>query len=359
MTTGAGSPESPDNPEARDSGRSLRSRKVAAWVAVLIASVLIPLSVATVWMVNTVTSTRNYVATVAPIAKNPAVTGYVASAATNELFRQFDVQSTIANTLPKPARFIAAPLTNDIHRFTLNQINSLLLSPWFYNLWYQANLRAHRSLVSFLTKGPTARAARLHSITLDVTPVLTEGISKLDAHGVTVFDPVATAIRQSRELHLSLVSNTQVARARILFSLLSDLGWFTPLIASITSVVALILAVDRRKTLLRIAVGAGLVSIVMLASITLARSFFIGSVQSPAAAAAAAVIFDTLLHFLTSGLRYLLAACVLIAVGAYLAGPSRWATSARSSGATAWRATRSSATAMLASAKRERSNSSA
>ena len=73
------------SPPAR---RLRRTRAVIAWVLVVLAVVLVPISVVTVWAVNTVTDTDHYVATLAPLARERVVTDYVAMDATDQPVRE-------------------------------------------------------------------------------------------------------------------------------------------------------------------------------------------------------------------------------------------------------------------------------
>ena len=59
----------PDGPKKKP--RARRTRGIIAWVLIVLASLLIPVSVISVWAIRTVTNTDQYVATMAPLARNP------------------------------------------------------------------------------------------------------------------------------------------------------------------------------------------------------------------------------------------------------------------------------------------------
>ncbi len=50
-------------------------RRISAWVLVVLASILIPVSVISVWAIRTVTNTDQYVKTMAPLAAQPGHCG--------------------------------------------------------------------------------------------------------------------------------------------------------------------------------------------------------------------------------------------------------------------------------------------
>ncbi len=93
------------------------------------------------------------------------------------------------------------------------------------------------------------------------------------------------------------------------------------------AILAVALAMERRKTLLRLAVGVALMSLLVLvgycrwaaASSSARRSS--GGFKSQGAAA----VWDTVLRFLKADLRWTLLASVLVAFGAWVAGPARYA----------------------------------
>ena len=87
-------------------------RRISAWVLVVLASILIPVSVISVWAIRTVTDTDQYVATMAPLARNPVIIDHLAARATDALFSTHVVQNKVTNALPKKAKPLVVPITN-------------------------------------------------------------------------------------------------------------------------------------------------------------------------------------------------------------------------------------------------------
>src|SRR6185312_10308641 len=56
-----------------------KGRRVISTVLVVLAAILTPISVITVWTANTVTNTDHYVATVGPLASNPDIQGAISN----------------------------------------------------------------------------------------------------------------------------------------------------------------------------------------------------------------------------------------------------------------------------------------
>lgn len=313
----------PVQPPARRRPKLRRTRAVVAWVLVVLAVILVPVSVITVWAVNTVTDTDHYVATLAPLAHERVVTDFVAADATNQLFEKLNVQKNIGKALPQKASFLAAPLSNTLHGFVERQLKDLLRSTWFQNLWDSLNRSTHTTLVNVLT-GKTTPGKRANQVIVNLTPVVTKAIDQLDAHGVTLFDQVRTQLAAAQSLTLQLASSKQIAEGRKFFKIASDLGWAAPVLAVVAIVAAVGVAVDRRKTLLRIAVGVCLLVLLLLAGLALGRSFFLSHAAARVSPTVTGAIFDTVIRFLKHGLRGVLLISAIVAVLLWLAGPARW-----------------------------------
>ena len=88
----------------------------------------------------------------------------------------------------------------------------------------------------------------------------------------------------------------------------------------------------RRRALIGVGLGVAASMVVLAIGLLIARSIYLNSVPAsvlPTDAAAAA--FDALVHFLRQGLRVVLAVGLVIAIGAFITGPSRAAVRTRAS----------------------------
>jgi len=311
-----------ETPAAATPTRRHRVRRVIAWVLVVVVSIFVPLSVVTAWAVKTVTNTDRYVATIAPVVKEKVVTDYAALRITDKLFSSVNVQQKLTNALPKKADFIAAPVTTQLKSFTETRVRKLLQSEWFYNFWTNANRRLHGKLVDYLTGTGTPVVQRAKQIGIDLTPAVNKAIDALDAQGVTVFDPVKSRLQNA--LQFQLLDQQQVKKVRGAFHLAKTIGWVLPLVTLILLALALIAAVDRRKTLLRAAVGSAIAIGVFQAGFALGRTYFIS--QAPHAPSdVTGTLWDTMLRYLHNGLHDVLVVVILIAIVCWFVGPSSWA----------------------------------
>jgi hypothetical protein len=302
-------------------------RRISAWVLVVLACILIPISVISVWAIRTVTNTDQYVETMAPLARNQVIIDGLATQATNALFSSNKVKDRVSEALPKSAKPIVAPVLSAVKTYIHGLALKVLESPKFGQLWDTLNRHSHDAVIGILTGKKTPLQEKVEKggkIVLNLSPALNNLIEDANAHGVTLFNPIKSASNQG--LSFTVVSQKQVSKFSGLFNLIIKLKWIIPIVALGLAILAMLLAVERRKTLLRLAVGVALMTLVLQVGYSLGRITFLNQAASGGFRSnSAAAVFDTVLRFLKADLRWTLLASVLVAFGAWVAGPARYA----------------------------------
>ena len=307
--------------------RARRTRGIIAWVLVVLASLLIPISVISAWAITTVTNTDQYVATMAPLARNEVIVNHLATKATDELFSTKVVQNKVTDALPPKAKPLVQPLVTQLKSYVHGVALKLFQSEQFGRLFDALNRRTHDTVVDILTGKQTTLTKALGKngqVVLNLTPSLNQLIDKLNARGVTLFNPLKPILTQSNGLGLTVVDKSQVSKFSGMFNTLVTLGWAVPVTAVVLGVLGVVLAVQRRKTLLRLAVGIGLFTLLLLGALAYGRTAFLNQASSHNFdVGVSAAVWDTLIRFLKADLRWTLLGCVIVALGAWLAGPAR------------------------------------
>jgi hypothetical protein len=334
-------PGGPPQPPAQEKRRRRHlPRRISAWVLVVLASILIPISVISVWAIRTVTNTDQYVATMAPLARDPVIVDHLASRATNALFSTGIVQRKVTEALPAKAKPIVAPVVKEVHTYVYGLAVKVFSSPQFGQLWDTLNRHSHDAVINILTGKQTPlqkKLAKAGAIAINLSPALNNLISSANSHGVTLFNPIRS-VSQGNALNFTIVSKQQVSKFSGLFNLIVKLKWLVPIIALVLAILAVALAMEHRKTLLRVAVGVALVTLLLLAALSLGRVTFLNEAAAGGFnRQASGAVWDTILRFLKTDLRWMLLASVLVALGAWLAGPARYAVWIRSTCATGGR----------------------
>ncbi len=313
--------------------RARRARGISAWVLVVLASLLIPVSVISVWAIRTVTNTDQYVTTMAPLARNQVIVDHLAAKATDALFSTHIVENKVTAALPPKAKPIVTPIVNQVHSYVEGLALKFFESPQFGKLWDTLNRHTHDAVVDVLTGKQSKLTQKLEkggAIVVNVTPALNNIIDRANAKGITLFNPAKAILTQGDKLGVTVVSKSQVSQFTGLFNLIVKLKWVIPAIALALAALAIGIAVQRRKTLLRLAIGVALVTLLLLAGLALGRITFINQASGHVNGQVAAAVWDTMLRFLKTDLRWMLLAAVLVALGSWLAGPARYAVWIRS-----------------------------
>ena len=321
--------------------RARRTRGIIAWVLVVLASLLIPISVIAVWAIKTVTNTDQYVATMAPLARNPVIVDHLAQKATDELFSTHIVQNKVTSVLPKAAKPIVPPIMAQLKTYVNQVALKVFQSPKFGELWDTLNRHSHQAVINTLTGKQTPFQQKVNkagAVVVNVAPAVTNLIDQLDARGVTVFDPLKAIVAKSDNVAVTVVSKQQVQQYSGIFNLIVKLRWVIPIVSLVLALIGILIGVDHRKVVLRMAVGVSLMTVLLLAALSLGRNRFlnVAGVHNLNTQVAAA-IWDTLLRFLKGDLRWTLFAAVLAAVIMWLIGPARYAVWVRVHCATAGR----------------------
>jgi hypothetical protein len=323
--------EAQETPKSRP--RARRTRRITAWVLVVLASLLIPISVISVWAIRTVTDTDQYVATLAPLARNPIIVDHLAQRATDELFSTHIVQDKVTAALGPKAKPIITPIVAEVHAYVYGLALKVFESPKFGRLWDTLNRHTHDAVIDVLTGKQSPLTQKLEKgggIAVNVTPAINNLIDQANAKGITLFNPLKPVLSKGNGLGVSVVSKSQVSKFTGLFNAIVTLKWAVPVVALVLAILGIVIAVEHRKTLLRMAIGIALVTMLLLAGLSLGRITFINQAGHTFNRQVAGTVWDTMLRYLMTDLRWMLLVVVLVAFGAWLAGPARYAVWIRS-----------------------------
>jgi hypothetical protein len=315
---------------AKKKPRARRTRGIISWVLIVLASLLIPISVISVWAIRTVTNTDQYVATMAPLARNPIIIDHLAARTTDALFSSHIVQNKVTGLLPAKAKPLVVPITNEVKSYVQGVALKFYESPAFGKLWDELNRHTHAAVIDIM-EGKTSplleRASKGGAIVVNVAPALKTIVQQLDQRGVTLFNPVKAITSQGgKGLGITVVTKQQVDKYSGLFNTIVELGWAVPIAALVLGILSIAVATRRRKALLRVTVGIALVTLLFLAALATGRNFFLNEAASLSLRRdVAGAVWDTLLRYLKTDFRWMLLVSLLVAFFAWVFGPARYA----------------------------------
>lgn len=325
--------------QAEGERHHVRGLSVLSGILVVLACVLAPLSVVSVWADRIISDTDQYVETVAPLAEQPEVRAAVADQVTTAVLANLDVDKVTGDALdalasqdnvPRAAAAaipgLRAALVNGIEGFVRDQVVRILATPEFATVWAQVNRTAHEQVVNLL-EGNQGGAVTTegNAVTLDLAPVVAEVRTQLVDQGFSLADRIPTVHKS-----FVLVQSDSVTKAQWAYRALNTLGTWLPVIALALLVVGVLLARDSRRALLRGGLGLAASMIVLGAALAIARTWYVN--ETPAdvlTSGAAGEVFDTLVRFLRTGLRAVGVFGLVLAIAAFLSGSSTAAVGVR------------------------------
>jgi hypothetical protein len=323
----------------RRTGRQ-RWRTIVATLLIVLACLLAPLSVVAVWARNQVTNTDRYVATVAPLAEDPAIQNAIADQITAQVFTYIDVRgltNEVVDALATrglPPRLAAqlqaltVPIASGVEGFTRTQVGKVVQSQAFADAWVQANRVAHDELVKALTgEGGGAITVEDNRVSVNMAPFIQTVKQQLTAAGFTLAARIPEV-----NASFTVFQSDSITRARSAFNLLNTLGVWLPVIVLILIVLGVYVARDHRRALVGAGLGVALGMLVLALGLAIFRSIYLNGVPADVLPHdAAAVLYDTIVRFLRAGLRTVLVLGLVVAAGAFLTGQSVTAVRTRES----------------------------
>jgi hypothetical protein len=322
-------------------GRAARQRwrTVVATLLIVLGCVLAPLAGVAVWARNQVTNTDRYLATVAPLASDPAIQNAIADQITAQVFTYIDVQGLTVQAVDALAerrdlppelvtrlQALSVPIANGVQSFTRTQVGRVVESPAFADAWLQANRLAHEELVKALTgQGGGAITVENDTVSINLAAFIQTVKQQLIAAGFTLAERIPQV-----NASFVLFQSKDITRARSAFNLLTTLGTWLPVIALLLIGLGVYVARDHRRALIGAGLGVAVAMLALALGLAVFRSIYLDAVPATVLPHdAAAVLYDTIVRFLRAGLRTVFVLALVVAAGAFLTGRSITATRTR------------------------------
>jgi hypothetical protein len=314
-----------------------RWRAPVAAVLITVGCVLAPVSVLAVWAASQVSDTDRYVANMAPLIRDPAIQHALSARITAEIESRLDVGALVSSTsaelagdhLPGLSALLSnfsGPITSGVNNLVGTTVARAVASPAVATVWDTANRTAHAGLVKVLSgQGNGTFTVVNGEVVLSLGPLVTQVKQDLVARGLTIADKIP-AVNPT----FPLFEAPNLAKAQQGYRLITTLRWVLPFLALALLAAGIWVARRHRRALLGAALGLSASMLVLAIALAIARAIYLNSVPPTVLPPdAAAVLYDTLIGFVREGLRVLLVIGLVVAAGAFLAGPSSAAVATR------------------------------
>jgi hypothetical protein len=313
-----------------------RVRSVVAAVLVLVGALLAPAALTARWTDHVVGDTDRYVETVAPLADSPPVQAAVAGRISAEVLAHVDVEALadaavaalagrdLPPTAEQALRALGPPLADRIRGFIEERVLDVVRSDAFSTAWDEANRAAHAQLVAVLTGEGAVRVGD-DGVSVGLAAFVEAVRADLLNRGFAAAERIPPV-----EASFTLVWPEDLARAQRAFAVLDATAAWLPLGAVALLAAGIGLARRRRVAVVSGALTVAAATAALGVAIAVARPLYLDAVPAELLPVdAAGAVFDTLLRSLRDGVRAVVLAALLVAVGTALTGRSAAAVSVR------------------------------
>ena len=319
----------------------LRRWSVAAMV--LVAAIAILAGTVATWTHSVLFNTDKYVETVAaPIGKDPAATQRLADTVSAKTIEATDFENRVREVLPPEAQFLASPLTVQVQQFLNTKVAELLQTDTAYNAWLKINATVHEQLVALLRNESNRFIVEGDDVSLSLVPLIARALALVDEYmpsalesRITIpqIDPEAPYDQQVAELSAALgrplpadfgtvviFKDTNIQQAQQVVRIFDRLVILLWVVAALLIVLALVLSPWRLRTLLELALGTLVATLIARAAIKYFENNLLDAISRQGEQNAARSVITSLVANLGSFTTWLLLASAILAVAAFLGG---------------------------------------
>jgi hypothetical protein len=314
---------SPGPERTVEQGGSGHPRIVAALL--LIGTLLAFLAIFSIWVNRQALNTENWVDTSGRLLQDEEIRAQLSDYLADELFANVDVQAELEATFPPRLAPLAGPAAGALHQLAPQVAERALATSQAESLWADANRAAHETLLKILNDEGSAVSTGNGEVTLDLASLVSESGGELGVAG-----KLASKIPPDAG-QLTILKSDQLSMAQDASSLVRHLPIVLTLLALLLYGLAVYLAGPRRRQALR-AVGfgflvAGVLALVLrqFAGNSLTDALASGDSVEPAVEAVWDIGTSLLVTVAVSAITF----GILVVIAAWIAGPTRIATSLR------------------------------
>jgi hypothetical protein len=306
----------------------MNAKRIGSATLLVLATIFVIGATFGIWAQRQALNTDNWVATTTRMLQNQKIRNAVATALVDRLYDTNAVETRLKETLPPRLDRLAAPAAAGLKEIAVRNAPRLLGSSAALTAWETANRQAHRVFVDVVD----GKIAKNGEVTLNV-----QGLLQQVAAGTGLPAGAADKIPPS-VAQIQLLKSDQIATAQDAVRGFKDAVWVLIALAVLCFAGAIALSADRRRTV--VSVGWCLI-IGAVAVLALRR---VGGVavenalaDAPNAHAVAGDIWSIGTSLLFDAATGGLLLGILVASGAWLAGPGRVATGVRRASAPVYR----------------------
>ncbi len=317
--------------------------------AIFAAAVVVGVfAVLAVWVNRQVLNTDNWTNTSSQLLADPTIEAAVGGVLVNQLFSSVDVASEIKSVLPSQVSGLAQPATAGLRALAVQVAPQVLSTATVQNAWRLANRTAQQELLRILNGGSKTISTSNGEVTLQLHPLLTQLAAQLGLQeqltsvrsNIEGSTGAAARTTVQKKLGVTLpplsgniviLRSSQLKTAQNIVKAIKGLAIVLPLVALGLFILAIRLAVGRRRVAIRTTgcclVGIGLITV--LARRLIGDAVVNSLVKVPSDKPAVHQVFRIGTSLLYDSAIALITYGAVIVIGAWIAGSTRPAVTVR------------------------------
>ena len=246
--------------------KPVKNRLVLRLFIALLASTFALASVIAVWSRNQLLNTNSYVATVAPLAKDPVIQADVAERLAVVIIDFADIENRVGSVLPELLNVVTENATVAFNTFVREQTQNIVESDAFYVLWAESNRLGHTALAAALTGAPPTEGLRAGVI--DLSPLVRQVVDALVAKGATFLEELPV---EEWGLSYELFDTSGIESMRGWVHLLDRSAFVLPVLTLVFALACVFAGSSRRRGVFLVAVGGCLAGLGCVLAVSLVQ----------------------------------------------------------------------------------------
>jgi hypothetical protein len=300
---------------------SLMGRRWLVWSVLGLAIVVLVASSLTIWVKRQALDTDNWADASGRLLENEDVRQVVAANLVDALYANTDVEARLRQALPPDLDPLAAPAAGLLRQAAEASALQLLERPAVQRIWKEANRTAHRRLVAILDGDPQGLVSTEgDDVILDLRPLVTQLGQRI---GLQVDLPPDAG-------RITVLRSDQLSAAQDGVTLIRTLSVWLAILALLLITLAVYLGRGFRREVLR-ATALGLIGVglLLIAVRRIAGNAVIDAVTSPVTHDAGVTTWLLATGLLRDVANGLIAYGLVLLLGVFVLGPTRWAATIR------------------------------
>jgi hypothetical protein len=302
-----------------------KPRRVLPTILIVLATVVGIISVFALWAERQMMEQNTWSETSQELIQDPQIQSALSDYIVTEIYANVNVEQDLADRLPPDLSPIAGPLASALQGAAGTITDKALQQPAVQKLFVDASDVTHQKFVQLIEDKGQFVSTSGGVVTLDLKSLLTSVTTDLGVGSKAVDNLPASAAS------IEIMKSTELSEVQKGVKALQTAAWFLTVLTFILFAAAIFLGRGRRRETLRsVGISLAVIGVIVLAAHSLASTEIVNSLSgSSANEAAVTAAFDIVTSLLKDTGESILVYGIVVILGAWFAGPSRWAVSAR------------------------------